>query len=52
MRRLEGNLKKNKERLITATRNNTNNTRIKKNKKKLENKNGKESNCMDISSGK
>ena len=49
IRRLEDYTKKNKERLITAIRNNTNNIST---EQQPENKNKKKNNCMDISSDK
>ena len=50
IRQLEDYIKKSKETLITATRNNTNNTRV--NGAIINRKNSKKSNCMDSSSNK
>ena len=57
IQRLEDYIEKRRGRLVTATRNNTDNTRIigteitKKKKKKKKNNNGKKNNSMDVLSG-
>ena len=48
IQRLKDNIEKRRGRLITASRNNTDNMRINRNTITREKKNGKKNNCMDI----